>query len=171
MVKNRNKNRVFRFNRRIRGQTDYQLRLKLLKSQMMRVVIRKSNNNMLVQFVDYAPEGDKIVTSVKSDSLKKYKYDGHTGNIVSAYLTGYLAGKRLLKTKFKGECIVDFGLQRVLYGNRLFATVKGVKDAGVNVLVDDVVFPSESRLKGEHLTKKIAVAIEDVKKEIGKVVA
>ena len=158
-MRNSNKNRVFRFNRRIRNQTDYQQRLKLLKSDLTRVVVRGSNKNMLVQFVDYNGDGDKILTSAKSVDLKKLGFTLNTGNIVASYLTGYLAGKRLLKSKFEGECVVDLGLQSSLYGSRIYAAIKGVKDSGVNVKVSDVVFPTEERLNGAHLSVKDAAKI------------
>jgi len=167
-MRNKNKNRVFRFNRRIRGQTDYQLRLRMLKSGLTRVVIRKSNNNIAVQFVDFNQKGDKIITSAKSNDLKKsFGFTLHTANISAAYLTGYLAGKRLLKSGHKSEVIVDLGLQRSIYGNKLYSAVKGIKDAGVNVKVSDSVFPEESRINGEHLSVKNAVkVIEKTKKSI-----
>lgn len=166
-MKNSNKNRVFRFNRRIRGQTDYQQRLRLLKSDLTRAVVRSSNKNMLVQFVNYEGEGDKILTSAKSIDLKKLGFSLNTGNIVASYLTGYLAGKRLLKSKFDGECVVDLGLQSSLYGSRVYAAVKGIKDSGVIVRVSDVVFPSEDRLKGAHLSAKdVDKIVEKTKKAI-----
>ncbi len=168
MVKNKNKNRIFRFNRRIRGQTDYSQRLKLLRSEITRAVIRKSNNNTTVQLVDYSANGDKIVVSAKSCDLKKsFGFKLHTGNIVAAYLTGFLAGKRAIKAKFKGDVIVDLGLQNTRYGTRLFAAVKGLKDSGINARVSDVVFPSEERLSGSHLSAKDASKnIEATKKAI-----
>lgn len=168
MARNRNKNRVFRFNRRIRGQTDYGLRLKLLRSNLTRVVVRRSNNNVLVQFVDYSDNGDKIIASAKSTDLKKLGYTLHTGNVAAAYLTGLLAAKRAQNKGFKGDCILDIGLQRSIYGNRLYAAVKGVKDQGVSIRVADLVFPSEERLNGEHLKSKDAKSIvEKTKKSIG----
>ncbi len=168
-MRNRNKNRVFRFNRRIRGQTDYQLRLRLLKSGITRAVIRRSNNNVLVQFVDFKNNSqDKILTSAKSVDLKKsFGFTLHTGNISAAYLTGFLAGKRLLKTGHKSEVIIDLGLQKSMYGTRLFAAVKGIKDSGVNVKVSDVAFPVDERINGEHLSVKDASkVIEKTKKAI-----
>lgn len=167
MAKNTNKKRIFRFNRRIRGQTDYQLRLRLLKSRKTRAVFRRSNNNTVVQLVDYATEGDKIITSARSTDLKKFGYSLHTGNLVAAYLTGLLAGKRAKKSGFDGECVVDLGLQRSLYGNRLYAAVKGLVDSGINVRVSDVVYPDESRLDGSHLNGKNAASIvEKTRKSI-----
>jgi large subunit ribosomal protein L18 len=151
-MKNLNKNRVFRFNRRTRGLTNYKQRLGLLKSELTRAVVRQSNNNMLVQLVDYADDGDMILTSAKSHELKKLGYTLNTGNTVAAYLTGILAGKRLLASK-KGtsEVIIDMGLQRSFYGGRIYAAIKGLKDSGVDVRVSDVVFPVEERLSGAHL--------------------
>ncbi len=166
-MRNKNKNRVFRFNRRIRGLTDYRLRLRLLKSGMVRAVIRKSNNNMIVQFVDYKDNKDLILTSAKSSDLKKhFNYSLHTGNLPSAYLTGFLAGKRLLKKGFKSEVIVDLGLQRSIYGNRLYSAIKGIVDAGVLVRTSDVVFPKESRINGEHLSVKDAGKIIEKTKKL-----
>lgn len=162
-MKNLNKNRVFRYNRRIRGLTDYKQRLRLLKSGLTRAVIRKSNNNMFVQLVDYADQGDKVLVSVKSNELKKLGYTLHTGNISAAYLTGMLAGKKAQKAGIKGEVIVDFGLQEVLFGNKLFAAVKGLLDSGLQVKVGEEVFPADERINGEHLS------VKDAKKTIEKV--
>ena len=166
-MKNLNKNRIFRYNRRIRGQTNYKLRLSLLKSDLPRAVVRRSNKNMLVQFVTYDQKGDKILTSAKAVELKKLGSTLNTSNIISAYLTGLLAGKRLLKKGIKEDCIVDLGLQHANYGGKIFAAVKGIKDSGVKVRVSDVVFPSEERLSGAHLkTKDATKVIEKVKKSI-----
>lgn len=167
MAKNLNKNRVFRFNRRIRGLTDYQLRLKLLKSGLTRAVVRRSNKNMLVQFIDYVDGADKILTSAKAVDLKKFGFTLNTGNVSAAYLTGFLAGKRLLKAGLDKDCIVDFGLQKSMYGNRLYAAVKGIVDSGVKLRVSDVVFPADERINGEHLVVKDASKIiEKTKKSI-----
>jgi large subunit ribosomal protein L18 len=164
-MKNRNQNIVFRFNRRTRQQTDYHLRLRLLKSNLTRIVVRRSNKNILVQFVEYSENGDKIITSAKSNDLKKLGFTLNTGNIVSAYLTGYLAGKKALKSDAGKDCIVDLGLQNSLYGTRLFAAVKGAMDAGVNIRVSDVVFPPQERLEGKHLSTKDADKIIDKTKK------
>ena len=159
-MKNLNKNRVFRFNRRIRGLTNYKQRLGLLKSELTRAVVRQSNNNMLVQLVDYHDDGDMILTSAKSHELIKLGYTLNTGNTVAAYLTGMLAGKRLKASK-KGtsEVIIDMGLQRSFYGGRVYAAIKGLKDSGVNVKVSDVVFPVEERLSGAHLKQDDAETV------------
>jgi len=166
-MRNKNKNRVFRFNRRIRGQTNYALRLKLLKSKMLRVVIRKSNSGINVQLVKYESSGDNVIVGARAMDLIKLNYTLNTGNIVASYLTGYLVAK---KAKLKGineDCIVDLGLQNAYYGSRLFAAVKGLMDGGLKVRVSEKVFPTEERLKGEHLkVKNVASVIEKTKKTI-----
>lgn len=166
-MKNKNKNRVFRFNRRIRGLTDYSLRLKLLKSKMPRLVVRKSNKGMHVQLVEYSEIGDKIIASARANDLTALGYKLNTGNLVGAYLTGMLAAKRAQLKGFKGECIVDLGLQNAFYGSRIFAAVKGFQDSGLKVRVSEQVFPDEKRLSGEHLkSKDAAKVIEATKKSI-----
>lgn len=171
MVFNKNKNRVFSFNRRVQQKTDYRKRLNLLKGNMTRIVIRKSNNNTLVQFVDYVVNGDKIITGTKSNVLSsKYGSKLHSGNLPSAYLTGYLAGKTFLKDKKNKdvECIFDIGLQKKIYGNRIFSALKGVLDSGVKVRVSEIIFPKEERITGEHTKNKDAKKnFEDIKKKIG----
>ena len=168
MVKNMNKNRVFKYNRRVRGQTDYHQRLELLKSKLPRCVIRKSNNGILVQVTTYERVGDNIITSARAKDLSTLGFTLHTGNIVAAYLTGMLAAKRAIKAGVTEEVIIDFGLQRIQYGNRLFAAVKGLIDGGLNVRVGEGVFPSEERLNGEHLSSKDAQkVISAVKDKIG----
>ena len=163
-MKNLNKNRIFRYNRRTRGLTDYNQRLKLLKSGMTRAVVRKSNMNTLIQLVKFDPQGDKIVASAKSNELKKYGFKLNTGNLSAAYLTGYLLAK---KSKYQEDLIVDFGLQEVIPGNRLYSAVKGMVDGGLNVRVSEEVFPDESRVKAEHLSSKEATKVfEEVKKKL-----
>ena len=167
MARNRNKNRIFRFNRRIRGQTNYTQRLKLLRSNLTRVVVRRSNKNVLIQFTNFEDAGDRVISSSKSMELVKLGFTLNTGNLVSAYLTGLLAGKKAIKAGLKTDCIVDLGLQKSLYGNRVYAAIKGVVDSGVKVRVADVVFPSQERLDGTHLSVKDAAKnIEKVKKAI-----
>ena len=77
------------------GRTDYRRRLRLLKSRKTRIVVRKSLNNIRVQFVEYSPEGDKISISVVSSELvKNYNWKYSVSTIPAAYLTGLLAGKK-----------------------------------------------------------------------------
>lgn len=148
------------------GRTDYRKRLRLLKSRKIRIVFRKSSKNIRVQFVEYAPEGDKIIVSAISNELiKKYNWKYSTATIPAAYLTGLLAGK---KANVKGikEGIMDIGRYRPTTGNKLFAALKGVIDAGIDCPYDDIKIPPEDRLFGKHLNKEIMPLVDKIKIKI-----
>lgn len=153
------------FRRRREGKTDYRKRLALLKSGKTRVIVRKSNKSIMVQFADYHPEGDKIITSVNAKALKKYGWEYSLSNVPSAYLTGLLAGKKALK-KGINEGILDIGLYSPRKGSRIFAALKGVVDAGIDVPYGEEILPSEERIYGKHINEGIAEKMEEVKNKI-----
>jgi len=138
------------FRRRREGKTDYYARKKQLRSSKPRIVIRKTLKNMIVQVADAKPEGDHTVASAFSKELRKYGWKGGSGNIPSAYLTGYVAGIRASKKGVK-EAILDIGLNAPSKGSRVFAALKGVIDAGVIVNHDESILPSKERIRGEHV--------------------
>src|SRR5581483_2319667 len=98
------------FRRRRTGQTDYGRRLKLLKGRTTRVVVRRSNRAITVQFVDYDPKGDVVRATASSRDLVAHGWDASLGSTPAAYLTGLLAGKRAKKAGIE-EAILDAGLQ------------------------------------------------------------
>lgn len=176
------KNYTVKYRRKLIGKTDYKNRLLLLKSNKIRLVIRKSSNNMNVQFVNFDKIGDKIVVSANSKELeKKYGWKLNKGNIPAAYLTGYLCG---IKAKHKNikEAIVDLGLQNT--GERIYATLKGVLDAGINIPHSKEIIPKDDRIYGVHITnyiknanknqfskvkpENIKVIMEEIKNKINK---
>ncbi len=131
--------------------TDYALRLRLLKSKKPRLVVRKSLKNVLVQIVEYRPDGDKIIASAYTKELQKhYGWSHARRNIPAAYLTGYLLGLKAAQKKIK-EAIADFGSQKVVARSLLFAVVKGAHDAGLQIPCDPESLPSEDRIKGKHI--------------------
>jgi len=140
------------FKRRFEGKTDYKKRLGLLLSGKPRLVIRTSLKHTQAQVVKYETEGDKTLISADTQELKKMGWKHSTSNIPAAYLTGLLIGKKAKKKKVK-EVVVDFGPQRVVKGSRLFATVKGAMEAGLNISCPEEVIPKEERLKGGHIVK------------------
>jgi large subunit ribosomal protein L18 len=148
------------------GRTDYRRRLRLLKSRKTRIVVRKSHKNIIVQFVEYYQEGDRISISVVSNELiKNYNWKYSVSTIPAAYLTGLLAGK---KAKDKGikDGILDIGRYRPTKGNKLFATLKGVIDAGIKCPYDEGMIPSEERILGKHLDGKIAPLVGEIKNKM-----
>ena len=140
------------FRRRREGRTDYHQRLRLLLSEENRVVVRKSARHMQVQLVAPKPEGDVTLSSAISTELKKYGYEGATGNTTAAYLTGLLFGLRALDEEYESG-VLDIGLAASSAGSRVYAVLKGVIDAGMDVPHNPSVFPSDERIRGEHVAE------------------
>ncbi|PKK85963.1 MAG: 50S ribosomal protein L18 [Thermoplasmata archaeon HGW-Thermoplasmata-1] len=153
------------FRRRREGRTDYRHRLRLLKSKMPRVVVRKSLKNIIVQFVEYVPEGDRILATATATELKPLGWESAASNTPSAYLTGLLAGKRAAKAGIDAG-VLDLGLYAPVRGSKLFAALKGVLDAGIDVPHGDEVIPSEERIRGEHMGEDVAEMFKKVKTAI-----
>jgi large subunit ribosomal protein L18 len=153
------------YRRKREGRTNYKKRLTLLISGTHRVVVRKSNKNMTVQIVDYDEKGDKVVVTANSNELKKQGWTHATGNLPAAYLTGMLAARKSLKKNVK-IAIVDLGLQNPSKGSRLFATVKGAIDGGLEVKCSEEAFPKEERLNGSHISEAVSKMFDDVKSKI-----
>lgn len=144
------------FRRRREGKTDYRTRLALLKSGEARVVVRTTNRNVIVQFVQYDESGDKVVATAEARELPELGYKAAGNNTPSAYLTGILAAKRAKEAGLEGG-VLDIGRAQPHKGGVLFGALKGVVDGGVEVPHGDV-FPTEDRLRAEHLGNDKAAA-------------
>jgi len=139
--------------RRREGKTNYYKRYRMIKSgQKIRAVIRKTNRYIIVQIIEFAPQGDKTLVGVNSKTLFKLGWKGDPNNTPAAYLTGLLAG---LKAKKLGitYAVPDIGLHRAVRGARVFAAIRGLRDAGVEVPASEEVLPTEDRIRGEHIAK------------------
>lgn len=139
------------FRRRREGKTDYAKRLGLIKSRKTRLVVRKSNRTITVQFVDFDVKGDLVRAGATSQDLEAQGWTHSTTATPAAYLTGLLAAKRA-KAKGIEEAILDLGRAVPSPGGRIYAALKGVVDGGIEVPHDESVLPDEKRVKGEHLT-------------------
>lgn len=135
--------------RRREKKTDYHQRLKLLKSGIPRLVVRRSLRNILAQVVKYDPNGDKIITSALSKELSKYGWKGGN-NLPAAYLTGLLIGLKCKKLGIN-KMILDIGLERSIKGSKIYALAKGCSDAGIEIPIGDEVLPSPERISGKHI--------------------
>jgi large subunit ribosomal protein L18 len=119
-----------------------------------------------VQFIDFSPEGDKVLVSAISNELtKQYNWKHSVSSTPAAYLTGLLAGKRA-KEKGIEEGILDIGLYHPTAGGRMFASLKGVLDAGVACPHDDAMIPKEDRIYGAHINKDIKPLVGEIKNKI-----
>jgi len=138
--------------RRREGKTDFRARKALILSRLPRLVTRGSLRNITAQIIVAKPEGDEVLASAHSSELrKKYGWKAPTGNVPSAYLTGFICG---LKAKKEGitEAVLDIGLTAPTKGSRLFAVLNGALDAGMEIPYDEVKLVKE-RAKGEHIAK------------------
>jgi len=144
-------NKLVLYRRKREGRTNYKKRLTLLKGRKPRLVIRKTNNQVIAQIVDYSPEGDKILVATASSALKKLGWNYSCKNMPACYLAGFLLGKKA-KDKKVNEAIVDFGLQSNIAGSKLYAVVQGAKDAGLEIPVGEGVLPTKERIIGAHIS-------------------
>ncbi len=139
-----------KFRRRREGKTNYYRRRRLLLSRKPRLVIRKTNTKIIVQIIKATVTGDVTEASALSLELANHGWMASSNNLPSAYLTGFLAG---LRAKSKGieYAILDIGLIPPVRGSKVYAAMKGVVDAGLEVPHDPEVLPDEDRLTGKHI--------------------
>jgi large subunit ribosomal protein L18 len=140
--------RTIPYRRKRENKTNYKKRLALLKSKKLRLIIRMSNKNIIMQLIEYKPAGDIVISTSSSNELeKKYGWNFNRGSITSAYLVGLILGK-----KSKGnEAILDSGLCVMIEGSRIYGALKGAVDGGLKVPCDKEVFPKEDRISGKHI--------------------
>ncbi|GAB7012600.1 50S ribosomal protein L18 [Halolamina salina] len=136
--------------RRREVRTDYHQRLRLLKSGKPRLVARVSNKHVRAQLASPGPDGDEIHAAASSEDLSEYGWEAPTGNLPSAYLTGYLAGLRAIEAGLE-EAVLDLGLNTATPGNKAFAVQEGAIDAGLEIPHSDSVLADWSRNRGEHI--------------------
>ncbi|MBI4440354.1 50S ribosomal protein L18 [Candidatus Woesearchaeota archaeon] len=148
----KNKIAILPFRRKLQGKTNYRQRIKLLSSRKPRLVVRKALKNIVAQIVEYEPVGDRVIASASSAELKKLNWRITCGNIPSAYLVGLLLGKKAKKNNVV-DAVLDIGLQKSVKGSRLYAVLKGVVDAGINVPHSKEILPTSERISGMHIAK------------------
>lgn len=121
-----------KFRRRRESATNYKKRFGMVKGGMTRVIFRKSNSMILGQVVKYSEKGDIVEARADSRELAKMKWPGRA-NRATAYLTGYLLGKKLVAKGKSEEYILDIGLNSPIKNSLSFVFAKGCKDAGMNI--------------------------------------
>ncbi len=156
------------FKRKLQGKTNYKKRLQLLKSHILRVVVRRSLKNITVQAIEYHADGDKTIFTITSKDLKEYGWKGYGKNTPAGYLTGYLFGMKAQEKKIQ-EAILDQGLYPTRQGTVTFSVLKGLIDSGLKIPHDPKIFPHEERIKGKHISEDIVKQFESVKANIQKV--
>lgn len=152
--------------RRRECKTDYKSRMGMIKSDLPRIVIRKTNRYILLQLVETDESRDKVLMTTISKELIKYGWDekdvGSLKSISAAYLSGIIMAKKIKKGKF----IIDLGMAITQPGGRLSAAVKGLLDGGLEINANKKIFPSEERINGKHLKKEFKDNLNKVKENI-----
>lgn len=138
--------------RRADNKTNYNKRLKLVKSGKPRFVVRKSNTKIVAQLIKYSRNSDITLAEANSQHLRKFEWKFSGKSIPAAYLVGYLCGLKARKEGFT-EGVLDIGLSTPILGTRIFAVLKGAIDAGLELPAGETQFPKEERIKGEHIQK------------------
>lgn len=146
------------FRRRREGRTNYYARRKLLASHETRAVLRRSNKNVTIQFVEFGMEGDKVLASASTKDLRNMGWEHACSTIPAAYLAGYLAGKRALAADIE-YAVLDIGLYKPKKGGVLFAALAGMCDAGLEIPHGDGILPVEDRLMGKHIDEGIEASV------------
>src|SRR3989338_2424876 len=145
-----NQRYAVKFRRRRANITNYKKRLKLLQSKLPRLVIRKSDRQIIVQIVEFAEKGDKTIALASSSELKGLGWGFGLKSTPAAYLTGLLAARKA-KEKKVAKAIADIGLYVPTKGAKVFAALKGAVDGGLQVPHNPDVLPSEERIAGRHM--------------------
>jgi large subunit ribosomal protein L18 len=150
--------------RRLESKTNYKKRLMLLKGNYLRLVVRKTNKYITLQIVESEDAKDKVLYSVSTKNLLKYKWPeekaGSLKSLSAAYLAGLLLGKK--SKELKQEVILDSGLIPNTKGSRVYAAVKGASDSGIAVKYNEKAMPNEEKIKNKY------EFFEKVKGEINK---
>ena len=162
-----------KFKRRREGKTDYYARKRLIiqdkdkyNSPKYRLVARITANRVIAQVITSTITGDRIFCQADSYELKRFGLTSGLANYASAYATGLLLARRLLKkvgldTQYEGntdistnydagsdirdrrpfKLILDVGLRATTTGSKVFAVMKGAADGGAYVPHSDKRFP------------------------------
>ena len=151
--------------RRLEKRTDYKSRLALLKSEVPRLVVRKSNRYVILEIVSSSLSQDKIEVYFNSKSLldkgwpKELK--GSLKSLPASYLSG-LALAKLAKSKFK-QLILDMGMYRNVPKSRIYACLAGVIAGGIDIAHKPEILPTEQELKRNE---KTSIVFDKIKEKI-----
>lgn len=162
-----------KFRRRRQGKTDYYARKRLVQQDKnkyntpkYRLVVRITSTRVIAQVVFATIQGDKVFSQADSNELRKFGLSAGLSNYSSAYATGLLVARRLLKKvgldqMYGGnnapekhydvsqdeqdrrpfKVILDVGLKATTTGSKVFAVLKGVADGGVYIPHSPSRFP------------------------------
>ncbi len=155
-----------KFRRQREGKTDYRYRLRQLKSEKPRAVVRITNRRVLVSLQSFDPAGDRVIAQAESPELVPLGFpESSLTSTPAAYLTGYLAGLRLSALGSK-EAVLDAGVLRPSKGGRILGALQGLLDAGIDVPHSKEGLPPKERLGGAHLKTPLPHPLEQFREKV-----
>lgn len=154
--------------RRREGKTNYYQRMNLVVTDKPRMVVRKTNRQIIIQLVKSEVTGDHTLVTAISKELTKFGYQGSLSNLPAAYLTGLLFANRAKKAGY-GEAVLDLGLHRASHGARIFGALKGAVAGGLNIPHSTDILPDDSRLRGEHIAAHTRDQTLDIVQQVAKI--
>lgn len=122
------------FRRRREGKTNYAKRLKLLKSGLPRLVVRKTNTRVIASITVFDEKGDRTLVTVDGRHLERFGWRGSKKSIAASYLVGLLIGKKAKELNI-GRAVLDIGLHTPTNNNFSFFIAYGAKEAGLEIKV------------------------------------
>ena len=144
------------------GKTDYRARKAILLGRKPYLVPRITGRNTSVQVLSANRTNDVTIASAHSRELVKFGWKISRNSTPAAYLTGLLAGCKAMEKGIK-EANLYLGLHPFIHGSRIAAVAKGINEAGMTVPIDEETYPSEARVKGEHIATYAKALLADDK--------
>jgi large subunit ribosomal protein L18 len=145
--------------RRRAGKTDYKARLLMLKSKLPRIVFRKTNKYIILQYIESKEAEDKVIYGISSKKLLEFGWPkelaGSLKSLAACYLSGLALGKMIKDRYGEIETILDLGLLRNKPKGRAYAAVKGLADIGIKIKYGKDMLPDENRIKTSSELKNI----------------
>jgi len=138
--------------RRREHKTNYHKRLILLKGNLPRLVVRKTNRYIILQIIESKHAQDKVLYSANTKELIKLGWPedrkGSLKSVSAAYLGGFLLGSKVKKLDKK--IILDSGLIPSTKGSKVYAAVMGVIDSGIEINADEKIMPPKEITEGKN---------------------
>ncbi len=144
--------------RRRENKTNYTKRLNLLKGNIPRLVVRKSNKYILLQVVESVNAQDKVICEVSTKEFLRYRWPkekaGSLKSLAACYLGGMLLANKA-KAKNVDKVILDTGLIPNTKGSRVYAAVKGVAEGGLEIPHNEEVLPTDEMINKYDFVEKV----------------
>ncbi len=142
--------RMVPFRRKREGKTNYDRRIKLLKSNQIRLLVSYGSKDIRAQAIKFNLKGDEVLADANAKSLKGFGWDFSCSNLPASYLFGYYFGKLLIE-KGISNVIFDTGVVTPKSGGKYYSFAKGIIDSKVSMNINPDIFPSDERIKGTHI--------------------